>query len=122
VLSLVAHGDNQPDVVTAFESALAKLPDASKQRYYELAHSMSAPTLRKILEEFVARNTLISSPIAKENFAKGEAEAVLLVLEARGLAATAEERSRISGCSDLSQLQAWLTRAVKVSTVAELFL
>jgi hypothetical protein len=77
----------------------------------------------------VASDILLSSPIAKENFAKGEikgkaegeAEAVLLVLEARGLAATAEERSRISGCNDLSQLRAWLTRAVKVSTVAELF-
>jgi hypothetical protein len=90
------------------------------------AYSMSAPTLRNILEEFVASDTLLSSPIAKENFAKGktqgEAEAVLLVLEARGLAATVEERSRISNCNDLSQLQTWLTRAVKVSTVAELFL
>lgn len=137
VLSFVAHGDNQPAVVAAFESALAKLPAASMQRYYELAYSMSAPTLRNVLEELVASDTLLSSPIAKENFAKGktegkaegiaegktegEAKAVLLVLEARGLAATAQERSRISSCSDLRQLEEWLARAVKVSTVAELF-
>jgi hypothetical protein len=129
VLSFVAHGDGDPAVVQAFESALVKLPPASLRRYYELAHSMSVPTLRNVLEEFMASDVLLSSPIAKENFAlglaegeaKGEARAVLFVLEARGLVPSEQERATITGCTDLAQLQAWITKAVTVSSVGELF-
>lgn len=49
--------------------------------------------------------------IAAEGEARGEARAVLTVLEARGVAVPAEVRERILSCTDLAQLHQWLQRA-----------
>ena len=46
---------------------------------------------------------------------------VLTVLEARGVSVSAEVRSRIEGCQDLDVLQHWLTRAVAVASVDQIF-
>jgi len=51
----------------------------------------------------------------------GEADAILRVLDARGLKVTAAQRERIDGCTDLKQLQEWITRAVTVAKVADIF-
>jgi hypothetical protein len=72
---------------------------------------------------------LVSSPFAKEHFgrglaegkAEGEANAIMLVLRARGLQVTAEQQDRITGCTDLDQLSQWVARAAVVETTAELF-
>jgi hypothetical protein len=76
---------------------------------------------------------LVSSPFAKEYFgrgvavgeakgeAKGEADAILLVLQARGLPVTAEQRERIIACTDLDQLKRWVARAALAPATADLF-
>jgi hypothetical protein len=111
--------------VAAFNAELRALPQPAKRKYYEFAHMMSGITLRKILEDLVASDLLLSSPIAKENYAKGEAageaKAILLVLKTRGLTPTEVEHNRIIGCTDLNQLQDWVTRSVIVKTVGDLF-
>jgi hypothetical protein len=56
-----------------------------------------------------------------EGEAKGRAEALLTLLEARGLRASDEARARILACSDGAQLDAWIRKAVSVATVDELF-
>ena len=56
-----------------------------------------------------------------EGQALGEAQAVLTVLEARGLAPTAEQRQRILACTDLEQLNTWVRKAVTLADVEELF-
>jgi len=43
------------------------------------------------------------------------------VLDARGLKVTAAQRARIVGCTDLEQLQEWITRAATAVTVAGIF-
>jgi hypothetical protein len=43
------------------------------------------------------------------------------MLETRGLSLTAEDRARITACTDLDQLDAWLRRVGSVTTVGELF-
>jgi hypothetical protein len=53
--------------------------------------------------------------------AKGQANALLLVLAARQLEVTAAERERIMGCTDLTQLSDWITRATTAPRVADLF-
>ncbi|MFI6518270.1 hypothetical protein ACIBF1_22125 [Spirillospora sp. NPDC050679] len=67
----------------------------------------------------------VYSPFAREHFGRGEvqgeAKALLVVLSARGLEASPQERERISSCTDLEQLEAWLARAASVESVAELF-
>lgn len=56
-----------------------------------------------------------------EGRVEGEAEAVLKVLAARAVTVPDEARARIAGCTDLDQLDTWLTRAVSISTIDELF-
>jgi hypothetical protein len=67
----------------------------------------------------------VHSPFAKEHFgrgkAEGEAEAILLVLKARDLALTEAERDRILACTDLGQLQTWVTRAATAEKASDLF-
>lgn len=54
--------------------------------------------------------------------AEGEIEAILTVLDARGLEIPSEARERISRCTDLHVLEKWIRRAVTVTSVDELFL
>jgi hypothetical protein len=56
-----------------------------------------------------------------EGEAKGEAKALLAVLAARGIEVPEEGRARITGCSDVEQLEVWIRRAVTVSSVHDLF-
>jgi hypothetical protein len=71
----------------------------------------------------------VNSPFAKEHFgrgkaegrAEGEAEAILLVLQARSLHVTAAEQSRITTCTDLAQLREWVRLAATVKSATELF-
>lgn len=57
----------------------------------------------------------------EEGRAEGEIEAILTVLDARGLDIPSEARERISRCSDLHLLEKWIRRAVTVTSVDELF-
>jgi len=129
VLSVAMHAD-EPGVCEAFVAGLASLRPELGSAYYELGHAACAAAARRVLEELVSTTTwLVSSPFAKEHFgrgraeglAAGEADAVLLVLDARGLDVTPADRDRISACTDLSQLRTWVTRAATVGTVSDLF-
>jgi hypothetical protein len=46
-----------------------------------------------------------------EGVARGTAEAILAVLEARGITASPEQREEILGCSDIDRLKRWLREA-----------
>jgi hypothetical protein len=52
--------------------------------------------------------------------AEGKAQAVLSVLQARGLTVPASVRATVSRCSDQAQLDAWVKAAVTVSKAADL--
>jgi hypothetical protein len=107
-------------------AGLALLPPEKGPAYYETAYSMSASAIRHLLEDLVSTTAWpVYSPFAREHFgrgkAEGEAEAILLVLQARGLDIAPEERARISGCADLAQLKTWVTRAATVPSTSDLF-
>jgi hypothetical protein len=53
--------------------------------------------------------------------AKGEARAILRILERRGVSISAELRDRILGCSDLATLEGWLDKALTAASAEELF-
>jgi len=53
--------------------------------------------------------------------ADGEAEALALLLDARGLPLKAEQRARVEACSDRSELHAWLRRAATAESLADVF-
>jgi hypothetical protein len=52
-------------------------------------------------------------------FTKGKAEAILAVLETRGVPVDSATRARITGCSDAATLARWLARAVTAASAAE---
>ncbi|GII77400.1 hypothetical protein Sru01_23820 [Sphaerisporangium rufum] len=52
---------------------------------------------------------------------RGEAAALLMMLESRGVALTDEQRESISSCADRARLERWVRRAGKVATAEELF-
>lgn len=56
-----------------------------------------------------------------EGEAKGKADSVLQVLEGRGIEVPDAARARISDCTDIAQLDSWLSRALVAVTVDELF-
>jgi predicted transposase YdaD len=56
-----------------------------------------------------------------EGEAKGLAEAVLLVLEERGIPVSPDDRQRILACTDIHRLNGWVGRAARVGNATELF-
>ncbi|MFE9737535.1 hypothetical protein [Streptomyces sp. NPDC006477] len=56
-----------------------------------------------------------------QGLAQGSADAILLVLEQRGLDVPDDVRARVTGCDDPETLRAWLTRAVTVASAEEIF-
>jgi predicted transposase YdaD len=56
-----------------------------------------------------------------EGEARGKAQAVLAVLEARGLRVSEAQRALIAGCADLEQLERWVRQAATAKTAAALF-
>ena len=53
--------------------------------------------------------------------ARGEANALLAVLTARGIAVPADIRTRITSCTDTEQLADWLVKAATATTATEVF-
>ena len=73
---------------------------------------------------FVPRTEFDSPPYFRgiaEGQVKGEAEALLTVLSARGLEPDEARQLRIKACQDLAQLKQWLRRAVTASSIDDVF-
>lgn len=145
VMAVMVHGRDRK-VVEAFTTALTELPDEHAPKYYEYAYSMSAPEVRRLLEEIMTSTTWpVYSPFAREHYGRGledgqtrgkaegkaegraegkseeAAKVILLVLAARGLDVSDDTRARITACADLAQLETWATRAATAHTVRDLF-
>lgn len=95
---------------------------------------MAAPEIRRLMEEIMTSTTrLPHSPFLREQFNRGEtkgkaegkaeeaARSVLLVLAARRFDVPDDVRARITACTDLSQLETWLTRAATAQNLEGLF-
>ncbi|KKZ72036.1 hypothetical protein VO63_20705 [Streptomyces showdoensis] len=65
--------------------------------------------------------SVISEEIRDEGRAQAHAEAILIILEQRGLTISDDARQRITGCDDPEVLRRWVARAVTVSSVDEIF-
>ncbi len=63
----------------------------------------------------------ISEEIRDEGRAQGRAEALLLVLEQRGLDVSDDVRPRVAECTDPETLRHWLARAVAAPTAEAIF-
>jgi len=52
---------------------------------------------------------------------RGEANALVVMLEARGFTVADADRERITGCDDVTLLRQWITRAVRANALDEVF-
>ena len=121
---------------------MLRLPDERQVLYSDLVFAALSEAARAALEELMAAGSYeFQSDLAKKHQAKGRAEgeakgraegeakgraegraeALLAVLEARGVRISNDARACISNCSDAAQLDAWIRKAVTVSSVEELF-
>jgi len=64
----------------------------------------------------MARATRAGGELPSE---RGKVEALLMLLEARGLALSEEERAEVVGCGDVNLVNQWIVRAATARSVAE---
>ena len=74
---------------------------------------------RAVVEALVAQGNPEIQALEAEAQARGEAEAVLKVLEARGAAVSEAQRQEILACRDLDRLDRWLRRAALAASAEE---
>ncbi|HEX3757393.1 MAG TPA: hypothetical protein VHW23_01745 [Kofleriaceae bacterium] len=131
VLSVVAHGNG--DFATAVSigraavDASLALPEDQRVLYSALIEKALSEAARKALamephiEKFFseAHRRSYANGEAKGK-ADGEAKALLMILQRRGLAVTDAQQRQILSCTDLPTLDRWLDRVLSVASVDEL--
>jgi predicted transposase/invertase (TIGR01784 family) len=120
LLDALALAPNGRDALVALFRYLSSVSELSADTLVQAVEraSSSEGFMATVAEQWVAQG------IAKgkaEGEAKGKAQAVLSVLEARGLAISAAQRARVLDCADLVQLESWLRKAVTAKVASELF-
>lgn len=127
ILSAMAHGgDAHPEpVFGALVAALDTVDQDHADLYNDLVLASLPAVARRRLEEFMAiTGHRYESEFALRYFnkgkAEGEAEAVLAILDARGVAVSDEDRARIASCTSLAQLDAWVRRAITAEKIQDL--
>jgi hypothetical protein len=131
VLSAMAHG--RGDVDTAVQIALAVAgategldPDRCAL-YSDLVMAALSEAARKALQMLPSGYEFQYEPYRRLQLqgqasrAESKAEAVLDVLDARGIAVADAQRERVLACTDLDTLRTWVRRAATVTGADELF-
>jgi hypothetical protein len=136
VLSCIAHGEeaHAERIGKAALLAALRLEDDRQVLYSDLVFAALSDAARTALENLMASgNYEFQSEFAKKHQAKGRAEgrnegraegraqALLTLLDARGLVMSAEQRAVVSACTDSERLDAWIRRAATAATAAEVF-
>ncbi len=136
VMSVMAHGEGEPRIALTVAQAAASAAlglDSDKQALYlDLIENALGEAARKAFQ-MLPQNYQFQGPSYLRGRSEGKAEgraegkaedranSVLVVLEARGIAASDEQRRHILACDDLEQLSVWLRRAATVTEARELF-
>jgi len=136
VFSLLAHR-NESGAESVGRAVLAICSDLDDDRsalYADLVLAFLNEAARAILEaEMRIENYEFQSDLAKRRFADGRREgeaagearglrkSIAMVLEARGMPVSDEQRERLEACTDLDTLAHWLQRAAKVDQADDVF-
>jgi len=128
VLSAMAHGrsDVGAEIAAAALASTAGLDEERATLYGDVVLSCLGEAARRALEAMMGSgNYEYQSEFVRRNVARGRAEhaaqAVLAVLETRGLAIPDDVRQRVLASTDVAELDRWLLRAVVVGSAAEIF-
>jgi hypothetical protein len=132
VLSVMAHGHG--DVETAVKialsaaSATAELDEDTRVLYFDLIEAALSDAARKAFA-MLPQGYEFQGPTFKKGKLEGKlegqalmaAEAVLTILETRGLVPSDAQRERLLGCHELDTIKAWIAKAVTAPSVDALF-
>jgi hypothetical protein len=125
VLSTMTHGAayDRARMFHALLSAVGAMEDADRAKLYIDIVLAALPETPAAELEAIMRSDAspYKSDLLRRTYAEGKVDALLQVLEARGVPVPSEARERITACTDLDQLEAWVKRAVIVRTVDALF-
>ncbi|MFL6054745.1 MAG: hypothetical protein ACJ72W_17755 [Actinoallomurus sp.] len=137
VLSTMTHGAayDRARMFHALLSALGAMGDGDRAKLYiDIVLAALPETPAAELEGIMRSDTSpYKSDLLRSTYTEGEtkgkaegkvegkAETLLQVLEARGVPVPSEARARITACTDVAQIEAWVKRAVIVRTVDALF-
>jgi hypothetical protein len=128
VLSTMAHGRDEESVAVAVARAAAAGIEGLRSDQWVLYSALIESSLSDAARKAFAmlpQGQQFFSETQRRSFEQGRlqsrAEAVVAVLEARGLAVSDEQRERILACADLDLLDRWVRRAATVATTDELF-
>ncbi|MGI5145010.1 hypothetical protein ACQEVC_01190 [Plantactinospora sp. CA-294935] len=129
VLSAICHG-HDAQVEATFPALMAALRSVNPKTailYYDVVLAGLPAAARTRWEAFMTttaryeyHSELFRELAAKheeQGEARGEARAILTVLDGRGVAVPAEAREQILACTDLAQLDTWLRRAANATTI-----
>lgn len=136
VLSAILHRTDKacPAILEALSKALRDLEEIDEEQarcYIELvAQGLGRCDAGDIWRYLVAHDlSFFTSPLSEEirdegraeGKAEGKAEVIIRLLERRGLQISADDRDRITGCTDLDVLDTWFDRAITAATTHEVF-
>ena len=128
VLSAMAHGavQGREPVLDALLAALSTIDEERATPYADVVLSVLPEAAKRYPEGLMTSRTYeYRSEFARGYFfkgrAEGEADAVLEVLDARGLDVSEDVRERVTRCTDIEQLRTWLRRAATARSIDEVF-
>jgi hypothetical protein len=108
--------------------ASAEVSEADRLRMTTIIMRLASDAARHILEAMMTTSEYEKTFVERihdqgiaEGEAKGKAEAVLRLLDARGLALSEEQRKQVKSATDPVQLDLWFDRAITAATAAEVF-
>jgi hypothetical protein len=116
--------------------ASPEVGDADRLRMMAIILTLASDAARQILEAMMTTSEYEKTFVEKihdqgiaegevkgkvEGNVKGKVEAVLRLLDARGLPPSPEQRERVASGSDSVQLDLWFDRAVTAATAAAVF-
>jgi hypothetical protein len=132
MLSAIAHSDHplRDQILRSLLAALDSDDHDRAARYTDLVLTALPAAARAHLEDLMATGTYeYKSDFARryyhqgqtEGRAEGEVRALLAILNTRGIPVPEDARTRITGCTDFDQIEAWIRRAITVTTIQDLF-
>ena len=134
VFSAMSHGGDPgaAERAVAILGAVRQLDEERSRLYHDLVMAALSDAARKTLEAIVNSGTYeYQSEFARkyvaqgkaegkaEGEAKGKAEALLVILDTRGLSVSEAQREHISSCTDLGELERFLRRAISAVSIEE---
>lgn len=132
MLSAIAHSEHpeRDQIFHALITALDTVDLDHAARYTDLVLAVLPKAARDHLEALMSAGTYeYKSDFARRYFdqgltegrAEGEIRALLAILNARGIHVSENAHTRITGCTDLDQLDTMIRRAVTATTIQDLF-